>query len=206
MQSKLAIFCSLIVVALLLPTGTAQAEEGKPHVLVIQSYHKEYPWDATYLEGIRKTLAAHATITTFEMDTKRLPKETFPERARLAFEAYQASKPDLVIVGDDNATKMLAAQISEAGTPVIFLGVNANPRAYDLVGKDLVGGYSAADWHVSTRVLPWIWSTMVCELRRPLHNRRAWDCGAYMPRHSRRNRGSCIVLSNNGCSRTCSLR
>jgi hypothetical protein len=140
MFQKLIACTLLCLCAFLTADLKASSTSQQPHVLVIQSYHKEYPWDAGFLKGIRETLGNSARVTAFEMDTKRLPKETFSERAELAFAAYQEAQPDLVMVADDNATKMLADRISKTGTPVVFLGVNGDPRKYDLVGNPLVGG------------------------------------------------------------------
>jgi hypothetical protein len=99
---------------------------GQNDILVIESYHADYSWDKSYLEGIREGLGEKYQIHTFEMDTKRLPKETFEQRAELAMEAYHNVDPALVILGDDNAFSYLAPRLKNGKTPVVFLGVNAN--------------------------------------------------------------------------------
>jgi len=112
----------LLVLLMLSPAVFA----GPNDILVIQSYHAEYSWDKSYLEGIREGLGAKYTIHTFEMDTKRLPKDTFEERAKLAMEYYRKIKPALVILGDDNALNYLGPKFKNSKTPVVFLGINGD--------------------------------------------------------------------------------
>ncbi|MBU6956001.1 ABC transporter substrate-binding protein [Hahella sp. HN01] len=97
-------------------------------ILVIESYHKEYPWDMSYMEGLQAALGNNHTIKRFEMDTKRLPKNRYQEKADQAMEAFMAIKPDLVVLGDDNALSYLGAKIDKTGTPIVFLGINSHPR------------------------------------------------------------------------------
>ncbi len=99
-------------------------------ILVIESYHKEYAWDASYREGIQDVLRGHYNLKYFEMDTKRLPASQYQARADKAWETYQNLQPVLVMLGDDNALKLLGPQFAETQTPVIYLGINGNPRLY----------------------------------------------------------------------------
>lgn len=103
------------------------AFSGERDILVIESYHQEYPWDASYLEGIRQTLGKDYQIHTFEMDTKRRPKSEYQAAADAAWAHYQKLKPRLVILGDDNALNYLAPRFRETDTPVVYLGINGNP-------------------------------------------------------------------------------
>ncbi len=128
------LFFSLLVTLSFL----AQAEQRK--ILVIESYHAEYPWDASYMEGLRAVLGEKYAIDTFQMDTKRIPKSEFQGKADAAFARFEASKPDLVILGDDNAFKFLAEKINASGTPTVFLGINSNPRNLNLAKMNQVTG------------------------------------------------------------------
>ncbi len=40
-------------------------------ILVIESYHGEYPWDQSYKEGLREVLASKYDLVFFEMNTKQ---------------------------------------------------------------------------------------------------------------------------------------
>ncbi|MCG7497154.1 hypothetical protein MHO82_09765 [Vibrio sp. Of7-15] len=108
-------------------------------ILVIESYHSEYEWDASYLHGLKSNLPGHDFVV-FQMDTKRVPRAQFPIRAALAWEQYLEVKPDLVVLGDDNAVKLLASKFKKTETPVVFLGVNSNPRALGVVGAPNITG------------------------------------------------------------------
>lgn len=98
-------------------------------VLLIQSYHSGYSWDASYIEGIKQTLLPSIEFETFQMDTKRLPMEQFERKAEQAFAAYQEFKPDIVMLGDDNALNYMLPKLYDEPVSIVFLGINSNPRA-----------------------------------------------------------------------------
>ncbi|KJR35572.1 hypothetical protein BOO91_13255 [Vibrio navarrensis] len=97
-------------------------------VLVIESYHNQYEWDKSYLQGLRSEVADKAEIVTFEMDTKRLPREQYPLMAEKAFATYQQLKPKIVVLGDDNALNYMLPKLYDEPISLIFLGININPR------------------------------------------------------------------------------
>ena len=74
------------------------------------------------------------------MNTKRLPKSEFEKMAKLAWEKYLKLKPSVVVLGDDNALKYLGKKFSKTSTPVVYLGINNNPRVYDMVRHKNITG------------------------------------------------------------------
>lgn len=106
------------------------ADSRKHKVLVIESYHKEMYWDAGYRRGIEKVIGEKVDLFYFEMDTKRLPKPQYPHRIALALTELDRVNPDIVILGDDNALKFLGREIIKRKIPLVFLGINSNPREY----------------------------------------------------------------------------
>ncbi|MGM0418155.1 MAG: ABC transporter substrate-binding protein [Thermodesulfobacteriota bacterium] len=108
----------------------------KNDILVIESYHSEFPWDASYKKGISEVLGNKYNLVYFEMDTKRLPKSEFEKRAQMAWDEYKKVDPVLVILGDDNALKYLGPKFIKTDTPVVYLGINNNPRVYNIFGHD----------------------------------------------------------------------
>lgn len=118
----------LIILILLssLPTGNAA------NIVVIESYHHSYQWDQEYYQAIYDTLSHQHKVSYFEMDTKRLPNELHKERAELAWQYIQSQSPQLVILADDNAIQYLHQRLDETQIPVVYLGINANPREYRL--------------------------------------------------------------------------
>ncbi|MFM5598804.1 ABC transporter substrate-binding protein [Aeromonas veronii] len=125
---------------LLLLLSTLSLPLWAANILVISSYHPEYLWDQSYNEGLRKGLQGEHKISHFYMDTKRHPREAFDDIAQRAIAFYLKSKPDLVVLGDDNAINYLANEIASLGTPVVFLGMNENPRLKGFVGHPKITG------------------------------------------------------------------
>lgn len=109
-------------------------------IMVISSYHPEYLWDQSYNASLVANLKGEHHISHFYMDTKRRSAEEFDQIAERALAYYHQVKPDLVVLGDDNAINYLATSIASLGTPVVFLGMNENPRHKGLVGHPKITG------------------------------------------------------------------
>lgn len=109
-------------------------------VVVIQSYHIEYKWDADYIEAIRSVLGKDHDIHIFELDTKRLPKSEWPDKVASIEEAISKIQPDVAILGDDNAFSLMADHLVERLIPVVFLGVNGGPIQHPTLNHELVAG------------------------------------------------------------------
>lgn len=103
--------------------------EGKK-ILVIESYHEGFKWDADYRAGLEAVIPKGNTIVYFEMDTKRVPVEEHQKMADKAYQKYLEIKPDVVVVGDDAALKMAGPKLAATKTPIVYLGINNNPRNY----------------------------------------------------------------------------
>jgi ABC-type uncharacterized transport system substrate-binding protein len=128
----------LLAVLAVLFTATAVLA-ARPGVLVIESYQSQNPWDSSYLEGLRTELGDRVRLATFAMDTKRLPASVHPRQAEKAWQSYLQTKPDLVILGDDNALKYLGSKLLDQKVPVVYLGINGNPDDYVPAGHNLTG-------------------------------------------------------------------
>ncbi|QIR15911.1 ABC transporter substrate-binding protein [Shewanella aestuarii] len=109
-------------------------------ILVIKSYHAENPWDTSYKQALEAALNAEHDMFYFEMDTKRLPESQYLAQADAAWQLYNKLKPALVILGDDNALKYMGPKLTATQTPVVYLGINANPRNYGVTQKDQISG------------------------------------------------------------------
>nr|WP_314898977.1 hypothetical protein [uncultured Deefgea sp.] len=103
---------------------------AQPLVMVVESYHPENGWDREYLQGLRSKLDGVAELDYFAMDTKRLPTSEHLQQADLAFSVIRQRKPDLVVLGDDAALALLGERLARMKMPVVFLGVNADPKRY----------------------------------------------------------------------------
>lgn len=109
------------------------------NIMVIHSYHPGHPWIMEYSRGLAISLPGQR-LTHFYLDTKRLPPSQFAAQGDQAWRAFLQHKPDLVILGDDNAIDLLALRIARHGTPVVFLGMNDNPRHVGVYGQPLITG------------------------------------------------------------------
>jgi ABC-type uncharacterized transport system substrate-binding protein len=106
------------------------ADAGQFKVLVVHSYHRELPWTVQCDRGIDEVFDGIATLDRVYLDTKRIPESEFAGRAEAAMKIFQRFDPDLVMLGDDNALRLLGPRMAESGKPVVFFGINNNPRSY----------------------------------------------------------------------------
>ncbi len=137
-----------LLLLLVFLSGRAAAETGQ--ILVIESYHPHLAWTALCEKGIQSVLGAEYEIAYFYMDTKNVPESEFSERADLAWEKYSDMQPNLVMIGDDNALRLLGPRFSKTETPVVYFGINNNPRYYfDRVPRNVSGILER------TPVIPW---------------------------------------------------
>lgn len=113
---------------------------GPKDIFVVESYHKDFSWDLSYKNGLNKILSSNYNLQYFQMDTKRLPSSKFQEMADMAWLRYKELDPTLVILCDDNALKFLGPKFKEEDIPVIFLGINNNPRNYDVMDSKNITG------------------------------------------------------------------
>lgn len=126
-------FLLSITFVLLFTSLLAHAENeslNKKNILVIESYHEEYLWSSSYRQEIEKAFSSDYRIECFRMDTKRIAPEKHKIMADLAWEKYNEIKPALVFLGDDAALKFLGPLLAKTDTPVVYLGINNNPREY----------------------------------------------------------------------------
>ncbi|MGE4292109.1 MAG: ABC transporter substrate-binding protein [Desulfovibrio sp.] len=103
---------------------------SQPMVLVIHSYHPDLPWTGQCDQGIENALGKVAQLDHVYLDTKRIPESEFAAQAEAAMDTFRRLDPDLVMIGDDNALRLLGPRIAESGKPVVFFGINNNPRKY----------------------------------------------------------------------------
>lgn len=103
---------------------------GEKKIMVIQSYNSKYEWDANYTQALKDTVAEGNSLYFFEMNTKTLLIDEQIKMAEQAYKKILEIEPDLVVLGDDAALKMLGPRIVPHEIPIVFLGINNNPRYY----------------------------------------------------------------------------
>jgi ABC-type uncharacterized transport system substrate-binding protein len=135
-----ALLCSSAVLSI---TAAAQQQPPTPgkKILLIHSYHAEYPWVAAITAGVRKALAGeNITLSIFYMDTKRNTavswKTKAGEQARKMIVEWQ---PDAVIAADDDAQLFVTRNYVNKKPWFVFCGVNGEPADYGLPAANVTG-------------------------------------------------------------------
>lgn len=120
--------------------AAASSAFSAPNISIIHSYHKEYAWEQSLTSGLLDSLPHDAHLEHFYLDTKRLPRSEHQAQTEKAWEHLNAQQPDLVILCDDNAARYLGPRLKNGPTPVVYLGLNRNPRDYGLFpAKNMTG-------------------------------------------------------------------
>ncbi len=130
----------LLLGSTLAATASPPAIQAPPLILIIESYHADYPWDVSFNKGIAAVLGDRYRLIHFHMDTKRLPPRHYEARAELAWQEYLNTRPDLVMLADDNALRFLGPRLAQTTTPVVYLGINNNPRHYGILHAPNITG------------------------------------------------------------------
>lgn len=132
------------VLLLVIISAVAMAGEkyaGKK-ILFVDSYHAGYRWSDGIATGIQETLKdTGVQLKRVEMDTKRNTSEAFKKAAAVsAKNSIQAFKPDVVIAGDDNASKyLIVPYFKDADLAFVFCGINWDASVYGFPYKNVTG-------------------------------------------------------------------
>lgn len=168
-----------LIVATALPTLAASERK---RIFVVSSYHPEYLWSQSTQEGLNQAMLDYgyfqdasqaeaftrdnyvktpkAVVKKAWMDTKR--KNTPTQMARTTVEMMRQIdefKPDLVMLGDDNAANYIGNQLLDTAVPVVFWGINGLPLKYGLVdsmdapGHNVTGVWQAGYHKESVELL-----------------------------------------------------
>ena len=129
--------CGLAVHADETPAG----HEGR-NVLYINAYHAGYEWSDSEQRGIEQVLkAAGVPCRVVYMDTKRRKSsEEIQAAAAQARMVIDTSKPDIVVMSDDNPVRhVLVPWYMNAAVPFVFCGVNWDCSRYGLPCTNVTG-------------------------------------------------------------------
>ena len=164
-----------VLIILFLPLLTAQIVHGastNSRIFVVDSYHREYLWSQDTHAGVCTALlefgflddkkqveeytekdyveSSRAVVKKVWMDTKR--KNTLSEiaeaTARISEEA-EKFRPDMILLGDDDAANYIGNLYMDTRIPVVFWGINGIPLKYGLIdsiekpGHNITGIYQA---------------------------------------------------------------
>nr|CRH05533.1 exported protein of unknown function [Candidatus Magnetococcus massalia] len=160
------------------PPISAHAEHTKQttkqkRIMVVSSYHKSYRWSQNTQQGLVTALLELGYLDTPEqgeqftrtdqlttprvvlqkmwLDSKHKnsPRE-IAAAAQKVIIAADRFKPDLMLLGDDNAANLLGNYYLDTDLPIIFWGVNVSPMKYGLLddmqhpGHNVTGVYQTS--------------------------------------------------------------
>ncbi len=162
--------------------GAVDNETGKKRILVVESYHREYRpsqqsnngfCDAMFKFGYfdnKDQIAeftkkdyvetSKAVIKKLWMDSKRKSSKAEKEEASIKiYKIAEEFKPDLIFLGEDNATDYMGRKYLDSHVPVVFWGVNNTPIKYGLLervdrpGHNVTGVYQSGYYVESLQLL-----------------------------------------------------
>ena len=110
-------------------------------VLFVNSYHQGYAWSDGEEAGAQRALTGSGvTLEFYRMDTKRNPDaKWFEDQSKKVKAKIDAEKPDVVIVADDNAARVMAKHYKNNGQKWVYCGVNWDPANHGLPYDNATG-------------------------------------------------------------------
>jgi diguanylate cyclase (GGDEF)-like protein/PAS domain S-box-containing protein len=126
--------------------GCVSADDAV-RLLVLHSYHQEYPWTRRQHEGFLDRLGRSSPrelfVETEHLDTKRRPYDAdygaaFADYLRFKYRDFQ---PEAVYLSDDDALRFALEHLDAVfpSTPVFFSGVNDYSVVERLAGRKVTG-------------------------------------------------------------------
>jgi len=137
----------VLLLAMLALTADAAVRQ-RLEVVIIHSYHQDYPWTSLQHEGFTSALSSalpgyDINFSAEYLDTKRVRPSTDYLQTFLHYlqAKYRDVMPDLIYVTDDNAMNFVLAEGAWLflATPVIFSGVNNLSLAETLDRQRITG-------------------------------------------------------------------
>ena len=139
-----------IIVLITMGMGIVQAAPSEKRVLLIMSYHPDYPTAFKQIEGVTTGLAEagferpELTLDIEFMDSKRFFSEELEDAFYQSLKKKLAKLPpyDLILTADDNAAKSAIRRRVElfGDVPLVFFGVNDLAFAVEQDKNQLVTG------------------------------------------------------------------
>ncbi len=136
------ILCLLFILGIIIAAVAFNA--SKPRVMILHSYHPNYPWTRDVDLGISRVSAkwSRYAITRYYMDTKKhFGKEWLRYAGISARRAIDRFAPDVLIAVDDMAQKLAAKHyVDNPRINIVFAAVNGLIKAYGYEGAERVTG------------------------------------------------------------------
>jgi ABC-type uncharacterized transport system substrate-binding protein len=160
----------------------ASAGPAKKRICVVSSYHREYNWSVETNKGFCEAMlrlgyfkdkgqaeeysrndeveTADAIVIKMWLNAKKQNSEEEKSANALAIAGRIAAfKPDLILLGDDEAANYVGSKFLDSGIPVVFWGVDNTPVKYGLLesaerpGHNVTGVYQSGFYDDSVKLL-----------------------------------------------------
>ncbi|MFA5095791.1 MAG: ABC transporter substrate binding protein, partial [Candidatus Omnitrophota bacterium] len=167
---RMALRAACILLSALVLPPVCHGAQDKIRIFVVSSYHRDYLWSQDTHKGVCAGLldfkflddqkqadeytqsdyleTDKVVIRKAWMDTKRKSqKNEIAAVASRLMRQIKEFKPDLVMLGDDNAAHYLGTQLIDSDIPVVFWGLDGSPLKYGLLdspdrpGHNVTGVY-----------------------------------------------------------------
>ncbi len=135
------ILINTLLISILFCVQSLEAKPaGRYKIFIVMSYHADYQWQQQLKKGIDSVLGDICEVRYFDLDTRRNLAEGH-KKAKEAYAIFKKWQPDGVISADDNAQSMFVVPYlkDKVSTPVIFCGVNADPKKYGYPATNVSG-------------------------------------------------------------------
>ena len=128
----------LLLLGLVSVSGVTEHKAQRLDILLVHSYHQDYPWTVSQHQAFIKTLQValpehNIVFSTEYLDTKRVEPTKDYKKSFIQYLAskYKGHVPDLIYTTDDNALDFIDSQGFSLWqkAPIVFSGLN-NPDEY----------------------------------------------------------------------------
>lgn len=162
---KFLVFWLLFLLFTTLPAGANETGIRLKNIVVVSSYHPQYEWSQGTNRGLMQGFlesgildnqqqadtftekdhvqSSRAQIHKFWMHTKQKGSQAeIANTLHTITRQIDMLKPDILLLGDDNAAHYLGNYYLDTDLPVVFWGVNGTPLKYGLIDSFVDPGHN----------------------------------------------------------------
>jgi ABC-type uncharacterized transport system substrate-binding protein len=154
----------------------------KKRIFIVSSYDREYLWSRSTQRGVNAAMLQHGYLDREEQGLRLLEKDAVESTRAVVQKTWMDTKrrntraelaaatdrimgelrefrPDLVLLGDDNAANFIGNQLLGSKIPVVFWGINGLPLKYGLIqnldapGSNITGVWQSGYYKESLELL-----------------------------------------------------
>jgi len=138
---KSTFFVLILCLCSIFSSSFAAPSLSTKKVLLVHSYHAEYPWVSALTAGVQKAFEGEdVCLEIVYMDAKRNTSYEWKVKAgKMVRERIETWQPDVVIVADDTAQVFVTQQYIGKKPYFVFCGVNGDPADYGFPASNITG-------------------------------------------------------------------